>query len=746
MLAQDAIPIAPATSARRRRHRRRGPAAALRVLASASEPLIAIAQLLAPRDLQQLLRVSRAAGAALRAVGAMRSFAFAQTHVRAWVVRAVAPVFDGDHRLSPLASTPRSIWNEVFRIWSAPTVRPRSPADKVYKLVLGLLAAEPWHELPVAFWAALVVLFKMDARIIGLLICGEIVTMVDKDDWKRLHSAMKDNRVRLSAMLRLVVAASVDNPNARKTGFGQNYLTVSHMAGFLGDVQLLEDVHDAFFQKGFQSDLRVVGTSAAKVSALRIIEYLVSNNPETAIALCGPILGMLREKSNTDLVEKMVKLCTISNANVNPAERTEALKMLLNFAIEGKSAKTVNEILDWWTDVDDQTLQVSIFTALNQGDVLVLSVLIDHGASVEAKNIQSQGLMHLAAKYGQCHIVELLADRGASIEPRDGYGNTPLHHASMYGRVDICRLLLRLGADIESVGQGGNHPIHVAKCPKVMKTLLELGASPHSRTSEGNTPLHAAVFGGISAHVILLLLKKVDLEAENSHGERPMHLATDTETVRVLAAAGAETSAPDGLGLTPLHRAARDGSGCILTCLVAAGADIEARERQNGRRPLHLAALEDRWGCASELLRCGAAPDACDDDGLTPLMLATQRGHHVTVSSLLQGGADPECARAGDDGRRALHLVAKHGRYRVMMALLSRPVDVAARDARDRTPLHYAARHGYASLVRALLEAGAATDCRDEDGCTPKDLAKKAGSARVLWALRDHQTQQALTA
>ncbi|KAJ1562453.1 hypothetical protein HK405_011916 [Cladochytrium tenue] len=94
--------------------------AAVAVLASASEPLAAIALLLAPCDLLQLLLLSRGTRAALGALGAVRSVAFATRYIRGWVVRAVAPVLFDQPSLR--GCTAQTVWDEVIRIWDAQPV------------------------------------------------------------------------------------------------------------------------------------------------------------------------------------------------------------------------------------------------------------------------------------------------------------------------------------------------------------------------------------------------------------------------------------------------------------------------------------------------------------------------------------------------------------------------------------------------------------------------------------------------
>lgn len=67
----------------------------------------------------------------------------------------------------------------------------------------------------------------------------------------------------------------------------------------------------------------------------------------------------------------------------------------------------------------------------------------------------------------------------------------------------------------------------------------------------------------------------------------------------------------------------------------------------HGRTGLILAAWNGRLDIVAELLKQGAPPDQCDDEGTTALMLACARGHIEVARLLLENCADPY-AKSGD--------------------------------------------------------------------------------------------------
>jgi ankyrin repeat protein len=102
-------------------------------------------------------------------------------------------------------------------------------------------------------------------------------------------------------------------------------------------------------------------------------------------------------------------------------------------------------------------------------------------------------------------------------------------------------------------------------------------------------------------------------------------------------------------GDTALHIAAAGYRTEIARALIAAGADVTARNRR-GAQPLHYAADGQpnaaTWNPDAQaetiacLLRAGADPNATDRNGVTPLHRAVRTRCAAAVAALLDGGAD----------------------------------------------------------------------------------------------------------
>jgi ankyrin repeat protein len=100
------------------------------------------------------------------------------------------------------------------------------------------------------------------------------------------------------------------------------------------------------------------------------------------------------------------------------------------------------------------------------------------------------------------------------------------------------------------------------------------------------------------------------------------------------------------------------------------------------------------------LLQLGLDVDAQDNDGMTPLLLASQRSSwdvsdfagksDAVVQLLLEHGANVNVWNK--NGERALHLASQHGRPNIMELLLKFGADVDAQDNNGMTPLHSASQ------------------------------------------------------
>ncbi len=177
-------------------------------------------------------------------------------------------------------------------------------------------------------------------------------------------------------------------------------------------------------------------------------------------------------------------------------------------------------------------------------------------------------------------VKRMLATDASIAKVRDRGEMTPLIYLSASKssdqKTELITLMLAAGADINARSRDGTTALHIAakRCDvPFMEFLLSKGADPKLKlhdslydTTNGFTPLHFVLW------------------AYGSLMENPA-TAQKTAGIKCLLAKGADINAKDSKGVTPLHLAAGWGDPEIVAVLLAAGADPQAENRR-GQTPL----------------------------------------------------------------------------------------------------------------------------------------------------------------
>ena len=120
--------------------------------------------------------------------------------------------------------------------------------------------------------------------------------------------------------------------------------------------------------------------------------------------------------------------------------------------------------------------------------------------------------------------------------------------------------------------------------------------------------------------------------------------------VQKMLSLGANPNEQDEWGFTPLHFAAAfNDDPDVISALVDAGAQMDARDKEWGATPLHWAAWSnDNPGIIIALVDGGADPNARDARQSTPLHAAADQSNNPDIIlTLLDSGADVTLRDAG---------------------------------------------------------------------------------------------------
>ncbi|XP_043790693.1 protein TANC2 isoform X2 [Apis laboriosa] len=406
--------------------------------------------------------------------------------------------------------------------------------------------------------------------------------------------------------------------------------------------------------------------------ALELGHHILKAHVYRGVAPCWPSrdLQAIWLASSTECVSSA--LCTLRNI-YSPNVKVSRLLLLA-----GASPNHITEYLG---------NAPALCMYAHEGSVEMVSLLLEFGADVELTNSQGCTALSLAAARGHCDVVRRLAAAGASLGHTDMAGQCPLVHAARHGRLSVVGYLLA--------------------CDWVVPTnVSEIeGSQEIGREEAAQQAVVAAAAQGHESIVEYLL---------------------DMAEVIV--------DRPDTLiGETALTIAAANGSTATVSALLARGANPTAVNAK-GLSPLMLAAREGHWGTAERLLQgtLSSSTDTVLDDAAslldqrdpadrTALMLAASEGHTNLIELFLDKGSVLESR--DKEGMTALCWACVRGRLAAVQNLIDHGADVNTNDNTGRTPLDLAAFQGNPKLVQLLLEKGAAVEHVDLHGMRPLDRA-----------------------
>ncbi|KAF6821781.1 ankyrin-1 [Colletotrichum musicola] len=265
-------------------------------------------------------------------------------------------------------------------------------------------------------------------------------------------------------------------------------------------------------------------------------------------------------------------------------------------------------------------------------------------------------------------------------------------------------LMAQVGAPAETAGSAATSTSELGKLLRIavryghsdlVNLLLRKGAETRDAV------LEAAGLGQVD-----YLEKLLPEEAsQDSHGGR-------LESALYEAAQAGSLSAVSFLARDSLEWTWKNSQRSTLLHAAATGGKVEILKRMMMGRALDL--------------------NATDDDGRSPLMIATQLNCVLVVEMLCERGANTTLA--DKDGRTALHYAIIKGAD-IVTTLLQYNVSPISPDRRGQTPLHLACQLGYLDIVFLMIKAlkdGQSVDVRNENGETPLHVAAICGNSNIV--------------
>ncbi|KAL7955110.1 ankyrin repeat protein [Trichoderma compactum] len=377
---------------------------------------------------------------------------------------------------------------------------------------------------------------------------------------------------------------------------------------------------------------------------------------------------------------------------------------------------------------DTPSTKQLLLEAIESGNVQLVSLLIEHGASINAFETP----LTLAARKGSVEMVSLLLEKGADINEmtKGGTKESPLFRAIFANNIDVAMLLLKQDADINWETDLGLSMLNSAyNTPEVISELLRRGLDRDHQCIYGSI-LHMAARWGYPKTI------KILLESDPKPNLNLVYGAADIFSEKP----GSEYIVRDELGLTALLIACQRYEPECVELLLNAGADphfrgkddieatdilmrageLEKVERclglllsgpyresaarkldKKGNTLLHKIEQKTLVSVLRLLVKAGVPLDSKNRDGYTPLAIAVQKGNAAAAKYLIECGA----SRTGS----ILHLACAQGSVNLVGLLVQEGADPEAIEPEYGRSLLYTALHiddeaACSQMVRYLVD------------------------------------------
>jgi RNA polymerase sigma factor (sigma-70 family) len=349
-------------------------------------------------------------------------------------------------------------------------------------------------------------------------------------------------------------------------------MAVAYAYAVLGDFHLAQDAAQEAFLDAFR-ELPRLREPAAFLAWFRRVVYKqcdrqIRRRRLTIVPLDQAAAAVAHQGDPAAAAERRAEREIVRSAIQALPERERVVAAL--FYIGGHSQREISAFLGVPISTVKNRLHASRGRLKERMLALVQHDLHSQRPSQDERFAARVSEMLQAARVGDGERVRALLDAdGALVGPVDdpAHGHdrvTPLHYAAEHGQIEVARALLERGADINAVEP--SHQLTPLGWATTFPRRLQREMAEFLLSRGARLDIHSAAALGMTHDVEVLLRQDPSLAdqrlTDNNGALAPLHLAAwwgHTETVRLLLAHGADPTAQDWQGKTPLERARQHG-------------------------------------------------------------------------------------------------------------------------------------------------------------------------------------------
>ena len=396
----------------------------------------------------------------------------------------------------------------------------------------------------------------------------------------------------------------------------------------------------------------------------------------------------------------------------------------------------------------DESGEPLITWAVTQENLALVMLLLNHKAKVDAPDLSGNTALMVAAGKGSEAFCELLLHRGANAAIKNKDGMNALMFAAAHNNLACCLKLLQKDVELNEQNDAGSTAIMLAADDVVENLVAVLVNSPllDAQNADGATPLMLAASADKIKTARLLIDSGADLVTKtDKKGNTALHLLAASTVCSILIQEKSDLitgniDSQNDTGFTPLMQAvwasqAEASQAEACEALINKGADVEVADN-DGNTALHLVAMKGLAG--SPVMRCPFSINTPNEEGFTPLMLATYYKFAPVCDELTS--LDALVGFKDLLGNTVLHIAAGNNSPKICRYVLERQfMDYTNEEAPilneqnndGDTALMCAARYGYEAIVSLLVRYNAQLDLVNKEEKTAITIALEKGRPAI---------------